>query len=387
MARHDDLTLSFGTLAVHAGQSPEPVTGAIMPPIFQTSTYVQPAVAEPLGGRYDYARIANPTREALEANVAGLEGGRHAVAFSSGLAAIEAVVKRLASGDHVVSEENVYGGTTRMFTRVLAKLGIEFTFVDASDPEAIRAAMRPSTKLVHVETPTNPLMRLCDLRAAAAAAHDGGALLMVDNTFATPFNQRPLELGADVAVHSATKYLNGHSDIIGGVLVVDDDELAEEIRFVRKSTGAVPGPMDAWLCLRGLKTLHLRMRAHNENALAVARHLEAHPAIDRVLYPGLPSHPQHELAKRQMSGFSGMVAVDVGTLARAKALAEGTRLFQLAESLGGVESLISVPALMTHASVPEERRMEMGLTEGLVRLSVGIEDADDLIRDLERALA
>ena len=379
--------LRFGTLAVHAGQSPEPTTGAIMPPIFQTSTYVQPAVAEPKEGRYDYARVANPTREALEANLAGLEGGRHGVAFASGLAAIESVVKRLSAGDHVVSEENVYGGTTRMFTRVLSKLGIEFTFVDGRDADSLRAAIRPSTKIVHVETPTNPMMRLCDLRAAADAAHQAGAILMVDNTFATPFNQRPLELGADVVVHSSTKYLNGHSDIIGGVVVVNDDALAEEIRFVRKSSGAVPGPMDAWLCLRGTKTLALRMRAHNENAAAVAAFLDGHKKVDRVLYPGLASHPQHELARKQMTGFSGMVSVDVGTLARAKALAENTEIFQLAESLGGVESLISVPALMTHASVPEARRLQMGITDGLVRLSVGIEDRDDLLDDLERALA
>jgi cystathionine beta-lyase/cystathionine gamma-synthase len=386
MTDPDQRALRFGTLAVHAGQSPEPVTGAIMPPIFQTSTYVQPSVAEPKEGRYDYARVANPTREALEANVAGLEGGKHGVAFSSGLAAIESVVKRLSAGDHVVSEENVYGGTMRMFNRVLAKLGIQFTWVEAGDGTAIRNAMRPSTRIVHVETPTNPMMRLCDLRAAADAAHAGGALLMVDNTFATPFNQRPLELGADVVVHSSTKYLNGHSDIIGGVLVVNDDALAEEIRFVRKSTGAVPGPMDAWLCLRGTKTLHLRMRAHNENAIAVARFLEEHPKVDRVMYPGLPSHPQHALATKQMSGFSGMVSIDVGTLERARALAEHVHLFQLAESLGGVESLISVPALMTHASVPEDRRKEMGITNGLVRLSVGIEDVQDLLDDLDRAL-
>ncbi|HEX9709897.1 MAG TPA: PLP-dependent transferase [Candidatus Thermoplasmatota archaeon] len=377
----------FGTLAVHAGQEPEPVTGAIMTPVFQTSTYVQPAVASPREGRYDYARVANPTREALEANVAALEGGRHGIAFSSGLAAIEAVVKRLSAGDHVVSEENVYGGTMRMFSRVLAKLGLEFTFVDSRDPERIRAAVRPETRVIHVETPTNPMMRLADIRAAAGIAHDAGALLMVDNTFATPFNQRPLQLGADVVVHSTTKYLNGHSDIIGGMVVVDDDTLAEEIHFVRKSSGAVPGPMDAWLCLRGTKTLHVRMRAHNENGLAVARYLEEHPGVDRVLYPGLASHPQHELATRQMSGWSGMVAVDVGTLERARSLAENTRVFQLAESLGGVESLISVPALMTHASVPEAKRREMGVSEGVVRLSVGIEDLADLLEDLEGALA
>jgi cystathionine beta-lyase/cystathionine gamma-synthase len=376
----------FATRAVHAGQAPEPVTGAIMPPIFQTSTYVQPAIAEPLGGICDYARVANPTREALERNLAALESGAHGIAFSSGLAAIEAVVKRLSAGDHIVSEENTYGGTTRMFTRVLAKLGLEFTFVDSRDPDAIAAAMRPESRLVHVETPTNPMMRLCDIRAAADIAHAGGAILMVDNTFASPFNQRPLELGADVAMHSTTKYLNGHSDIIGGALVVRDDELAEEIRFVRKSSGAVPGPMDAWLCLRGTKTLHLRMAAHNSNGMAVARHLEAHPGVDRVLYPGLPSHPQHELATKQMHGFTGMISVDVGSLDRARGLVEHTRIFQLAESLGGVESLISVPSLMTHASVPKEMRERAGVTDGLVRLSVGIEDVDDLLADLDQAL-
>ena len=376
----------FATRAVHAGQEPEAETGAIMPPIFQTSTYVQPDVAKPKKG-YDYARVQNPTREALERNVAALERGRHGIAFSSGLAAIECVGKCLSAGDHIVSEENTYGGVLRMFTRVFAKLGLEFTFVDTRDPERIRAAMRPSTRLVHVETPTNPLMRICDIGAAADIAHGADALLMVDNTFASPFNQRPLELGADITVHSSTKYLNGHSDIIGGILAVNDDELAEEIRFVRKSTGAVPGPMDAWLCLRGTKTLHVRMARHNENGLAVARHLEQHAAGARVIYPGLPSHPQHALASQQMEGFTGMVAVDLGTPDRARTLARKTRLFQLAESLGGVESLVSVPALQTHASVPADLRRAMGVTEGLVRLSVGIEDLDDLIEDLDQALA
>ena len=376
----------FGTLAVHAGQEPEPETGAIMPPIFQTSTYVQPDVAKPKKG-YDYARVKNPTREALEGNVAALEGGKHGIAFASGLAAIEAVVKRLSAGDHIVSEENTYGGVTRMFTRVLEKLGLEFSFVDTRDPDRIREAMRPHTRLVHVETPTNPLMRICDIRAAADIAHDGGALLMVDNTFASPFNQRPLDMGADVTVHSSTKYLNGHSDIIGGILVVNDDELAEEIHFVRKSSGAVPGPMDAWLCLRGTKTLHVRMARHNENGLAVARYLEEHPAVSRVVYPGLDSHPQHELASRQMSGFTGMVALDLGDPDQARAVATRTRVFQLAESLGGVESLVSIPALQTHASVPRDLREAMGVTEGLVRLSVGIEDLEDLLEDLDQALA
>ncbi len=376
----------FATLAIHAGVEPEPVTGAVMTPIFQTSTYVQPALAEPKAGRFDYGRTANPTRDALEASIAALENGRHGVAFASGLSAIETILKRLSAGDHVVSEENTYGGTTRLFTRVLARLGIEFTFVDTRDSERVAAAMRPTTKLVHVETPTNPMMRICDLRAVADVAHAGGALLSVDNTYASPYNQRPLELGADVVVHSSTKYVNGHSDVIGGLVVVRDDALADELRFLQNASGAVPGPMDCFLTLRGIKTLHLRMERHNANGLAVARWLEAHPRVDRVIYPGLPSHEQHALAKQQMSGFAGMVSIDVGTLARAKALTEGLRWFALAESLGGVESLVSVPALMTHASVPEERRAAMGVTPGLVRLSVGIEDAADLLEDLEQAL-
>ena len=379
--------LRFGTLAVHAGVSPEPTTGAIMTPIFQTSTYVQPAVGEPLQGSYDYGRTANPTREALEASIAALENGSRGIAFSSGLAAIEAIVKRLSAGDHVVSEENTYGGTTRMFNHVLSRFGIEFSYVDTRDSGAIAQALRPNTKLVHVETPTNPMMRLCDLREAADLAHDAGALLSVDNTFASPCNQRPLEIGADFVVHSSTKYINGHSDVIGGLVAVREEELAEELFFIRKSSGAVPGPMDCWLTLRGIKTLHLRILRHNENGLTVARYLEDHPAVDRVLYPGLESHPQHELAARQMTGFTGMVSVDVGTLERAKTMTEQLRVFALAESLGGVESLISVPALMTHASVPQDRREAMGITPGLVRLSLGIEDQADLLDDLERVLA
>jgi len=384
MSQKPDRSFSFATRAIHAGQEPDPTTGAIMPPIYQTSTYRQPELGRHLG--YEYARVQNPTREALEGNLAGLEGGRHGIAFASGLSAIEAVIKTLDAGDHVVSEENTYGGTNRMFTRVLARLGIQFTFVDSRDPDQVRDAMRPETRLVHVETPTNPMMRLCDLEALAEIAHEGDAHLMVDNTFSTPFNQRPLELGADIVVHSTTKYLNGHSDVIGGALVLDDDDLAEEILFVRKSTGAVPGPMDAWLVLRGTKTLHLRMQAHNANGLAVARFLEGHERTEAVHYPGLPSHPQHELAMRQMSGFTGMVSVELGDGDRARRFVEGTRLFALAESLGGVESLIGVPALMTHASVPPDRRAAMGVTDGLVRLSVGIEGIDDLLADLEAAL-
>lgn len=379
----------FGTRAIHAGQSPEPVTGAIMPPVFQTSTYVHPALGEPRSGPqgvYDYSRATNPTREALEAQVASLESGRHGVSFSSGMAAIEAVLKTLSAGDHVVSEANTYGGTYRLFTRVLSRLGIEFSFVDTREPDAVRDAVRPDTRLLFVETPTNPLMRLCDLEAMADIAGSVDALLCVDNTFASPYNQRPLEHGAHLVVHSTTKYLNGHSDLVGGIVVASDDDLAEDIRFVRLSTGAIPGPMDAWLCLRGAKTLHLRMERHNINGLAVARYLEGHPSVEAVHHPGLESHPQRELAARQMSGFGGMVSADLGSDERARTLVEGTRIFALAESLGGIESLISVPSLMTHASVPEEERVKMGITDGLVRLSVGVEDTEDLLADLDQAL-
>lgn len=375
----------FATRAVHAGQQPDPTTGAIMPPVYQTSTYVQDALGHPRLG-YEYARVQNPTRHAMEANIAALEGARHGIAFSSGLAAIEAVVKRLSHGDHVVSEENTYGGTTRLFAQVLSRFGIEFTFVDSRDPDAVRDAIRPNTKLIHLETPTNPMMRLCDLGAIGAIARERGIHLMVDNTFATPYNQRPLELGATIVVHSTTKYLNGHSDVVGGIVVTDDDVVADELRFLQKSAGAVPGPWDAWLVLRGTKTLHVRMERHNSNGQRIAEFLEAHPAVERVHYPGLPSHPQHELAKRQMRGFTGMMSMDLGTAQRARKVVESTRIFSLAESLGGVESLIGHPASQTHAAVPPERRAAMGITDSLVRLSVGIEDVDDLIEDLDQAL-
>ena len=378
--------LGFGTQAVHAGVSPEPVTGAIMTPIFQTATYVQNAVCEPNKGSYDYGRTANPTREALEASIAVLENGSSGVAFSSGLAAIEAIVKRLSAGDHVISEENTYGGTTRLFSKIMSRLGLEFTFIDTRDLSEVANAIRDETKLIHLETPTNPLMRISNIAKLASLAHDAGALLSVDNTFASPFNQRPLELGADFTVHSSTKYLNGHSDVIGGLIALRDSELTEELLFIRKSSGAVPGPMDCWLTLRGIKTLHVRMRQHNANGLAIAKYLENHPDVDKVYYPGLESHPQYALAVEQMNGFTGMVSVDVGTLERAKALTEQLSIFSVAESLGGVESLISVPALMTHASVPEDRRSAMGINPGFVRLSVGIEEEADLINDLEGVL-
>ena len=378
-----DSTGRFATRCVHAGQSPEAVTGAITTPVFLTSTYVQEGLGRHKG--YEYARLQNPTREASEANVAALEGGRHGIAFSSGLAAFECLAKTVAPGGHIVSEENTYGGTTRMFMEVFSRLGITFTLVDTRDPDAVRGALRPETRLVLLETPSNPLMRITDIEAVARITREHGALLCVDNTFASPFNQNPLALGADAVVHSTTKYLGGHSDILGGMLVVDDGDLAAELHFVRKSTGPIPGPLDSWLTLRGTKTLHLRMTRHNENATLVAEFLAGHPAVRAVHYPGLASHPEHELAQRQMRGFSGMLSLDLST-DDARRLAEGTRLFRLAESLGGVESMICVPSLMTHAAVPEELRLRMGITDGLVRLSVGIEDGRDLIEDLADAL-
>ena len=376
----------FGTRAVHAGQAPEPRTGAIMTPVYLTSTYVQDGVAEPREG-HEYARVTNPTRTALEANLAALEGGTAGRAFASGLAAIESVLKAtLSAGDHVVCGDNLYGGSERLF-RFWERYGVRFSFIDTTDPETLRSALREGSKLVFIETPTNPLMRLTDIETAATAAHEAGALLAVDNTFATPWLQRPLGLGADFAIHSTTKYLGGHSDLIGGAVVVRSPELAEALGWQQMATGAVPGPLDCFLLLRSTKTLPVRMRTHCDNAARIAVFLDEHPAVERVLYPGLPDHPQHDLARVQMQGFGGMITLDLGTGERAERVARGTRLFALAESLGGVESLISVPARMTHASVPAERRARMGLTDGLVRLSVGIEDPDDLVEDLAEALA
>lgn len=375
----------FGTLAVHAGQEPEPRTGAIMTPIYQTSTYVQDGVAQPRDG-HEYARVTNPTRTALEANLAALEGGVAARAFGSGLAAIEAILKAtLSAGDRVVCGDNLYGGSERLF-RFWERYGIRFEFVDSTDIDAFRARLGSGARLVFLETPTNPLMQLTDIEACATIAHDAGALLVVDNTFATPWLQRPIELGADVVVHSSTKYLGGHSDVIGGAVVVNSESLDESLGWQQMATGAVPGPLDCFLLLRSTKTLHVRMRAHCDNASRIAVWLDDHPGVDRVLYPGLPGHPQHDLARRQMRGFGGMITLDLRTPERAEAMAGRTRLFALAESLGGVESLISVPGRMTHASVPAERREAMGLTDSLVRLSVGIEEPEDLIADLSTAL-
>ena len=379
-----DLVRRFATRAVHAGQAPDPLAGAVMTPIYQTSTYIQDGLGRNKG--YEYARTRNPTREALERNVAALEGGRHGFAFGSGLAAVDTVMKLLSAGDHVVCGENVYGGTHRQMTHIWARLGLTFTFVDGGDLSEVRAAITKQTKMVYAETPTNPMMRLCDLAATGEIAQRAGALFVVDNTFATPCFQRPLELGADIVLHSTTKYLNGHSDMVGGLLITARDDLAERIGFLQNSSGAVPGPFDCWLALRGTKTLALRMRQHDANGRRIADVLSKHPKVEKVYYPGLPSHPQHDLACRQMAGFGGMLSIELGDVGRARRMVERTKIFVLAESLGGVESLVGHPASMTHASVPPDLKRKMGLTDSLVRLSVGIEDVEDLIADLDQAL-
>ena len=378
-------TARFSTICIHAGQVPDPSTGAIITPIYQTSTYVQDALGQHKG--YEYGRTQNPTRSALEGNLAALEGGRAAFAFASGLAATSTLLELFDSGDHIVAMDDVYGGTFRLFERVRRRsAGLDFSWVDLTDPAAFEAAIKPNTKMVWIETPTNPLLKIVDIAAIAAIAKKRGLLVVVDNTFSSPMVQRPLEHGADIVMHSATKYLNGHSDMVGGVLVVGDNaELAEKMAFLQNSIGAVQGPFDSFLALRGLKTLHLRMRAHCENALALAQWLETHPAIERVVYPGLASHPHHALARRQMEGGGGIVTIFVkGGLEGAKRFCERTKLFTLAESLGGVESLMNYPDEMTHASV---RGTELAVPEELVRLSVGIEGVDDLIADLDSALA
>ncbi|MBV8600462.1 MAG: cystathionine gamma-synthase [Candidatus Eremiobacteraeota bacterium] len=376
--------MRFSTRAIHAGQDPDPATGATIVPIYQTSTYTLEAVGVTKG--YDYSRTVNPTRVALERQLAALEDARHCSAFGSGMAATAAVLNLLGAGDHVVVTDDLYGGTYRLFSRVLSRYGLEFTYVDMSDLTEIRAAVRPNTKLFWVETPTNPLLKLIDVRAVAELRRPG-QIVAVDNTFATPYLQSPLALGADVVVHSTTKYIGGHSDAIGGAAMTNDDAIAETIKFHQNAVGGVPGPMDAYLVMRGAKTLALRMREHDRNAQAVAEFLAASPDVERVNYPGLETHPQHALAKRQMRGFGGMLSFALrGPAQRALDFVKCTKLFSLAESLGGVESLISIPSRMTHGSIPKEERERRGVTDGLVRLSVGIEDVEDLIEDLGQAL-
>ena len=376
--------MAFSTDCIHAGQEPEPQTGAVTIPIYQTSTYVQPELGRHKG--YEYARTQNPTRAALEANLAALERGKNGHCFASGMSATDTVFRLLQSGDHVVAGENLYGGSYRLFSRVLEKFGLQFTYVDTSNVQSVRQAMKPNTRLVFLETPTNPMMTITDLAACAEVAHGHGALVVVDNTFCSPYLQRPIELGADIVVHSTTKFINGHSDSVGGVVVTNSDELGERIGFLQNAVGAILSPFDSWLVLRGVKTLAVRMKQHEENGRAMAHYLANQRKVQKVYYPGLPDHPQHDLARRQMNGFGSMISFELGSKENAKKFLDRVRLCSLAESLGGVETLISHPETMTHASVPIETRQRLGITSGLVRISVGIEDLEDLMADLDGAL-
>ena len=376
--------MGFKTDCVHAGQSPEEKTGAVNTPIFQTSTYKQDGIGKHRG--YEYARTANPTREALERNVAALEKGKFGIAYSSGMAATDTILRLFGPGDEIICTDNVYGGTYRLFELVLKQYGYVFKFVDTSDLENVEAALSPKTRLVFLESPTNPMLRVTDIRAVADMAHARGATVCVDNTLMSPYLQQPLELGADIVVHSTTKFLNGHSDMVGGIVVLNDTEKAQKLRFLQNAVGAVPGPMDCYLALRGTKTLAVRMKQHEENARELAKYLAKHPALESVNYPGLPDHPQHELAKKQARGFGALISFDTGSLENADKVLKATRVFTLAESLGGVESLISHPATMTHGSVPPAEKLKLGVTPGLVRISVGIEDVEDLEADLDHAL-
>jgi cystathionine beta-lyase/cystathionine gamma-synthase len=376
--------MGFRTDAIHAGQEPDPTTGAVTVPIYQTSTYVQESIGKHKG--FEYARTQNPTRMALEKNVAVLERGVAAYAFASGMAATTAITQLLLKqGDHAVCSDNVYGGTFRLFDKIVRHYGVEFTYVNTSTLSDVTPAIRPNTRMVFIETPTNPIMSITDIRGVSAIAHQSGCRVVVDNTFMTPYFQLPLELGADIVIHSTTKYLNGHSDSVGGVVVLKRQDDAEQLQFIQNAAGAILSPFDSWLVMRGIKTLPVRMEAHNSNGMAVANFLANKKEVKKIYYPGLPNHPGHELAKKQMSGFGGMIAIDLGSLDRAKRFLEQVKLCSLGESLGGVETLISHPATMTHASVPAEERHRLGITDGLVRLSVGIEDVEDLVADLEKA--
>jgi cystathionine gamma-lyase/cystathionine beta-lyase/cystathionine gamma-lyase/homocysteine desulfhydrase len=376
--------MNFSTKAIHAGQEPDPATGAVSVPIYQTSTYAQEGLGRHKG--FEYARTQNPTRLALEKNLAALESGRGCFAFASGMAATNAVMTLLKAGDHVIVSDNTYGGTFRLFDKVLRNFGLEFSYVDAREPQNVEDAARPETRMVFIETPTNPVMSLVDIHAVSEITRRRGLRLVVDNTFMSPFFQRPLEMGADIVVHSTTKYLNGHSDSVGGAVIVNDEEDLQKLAFIQNAAGAILSPMDSWLVMRGTKTLAVRMREHDKNGRLVAQFLSEHPGVEKVYYPGLKSHPQYELARRQMSGFGGMISFETGSLDNARRVLEGVRLCTLGESLGGVETLISHPATMTHASVPEAERNRLGITDGLVRVSVGIEEAEDIIRDLDNAL-
>ncbi len=376
--------MGFSTDCIHAGNAPDPTTGAVAVPIYQTSTYVQQGIGKHKG--YEYARTQNPTRAALEQNLTVLEGGLGAKAFASGMAAITAISTLVKQGDHIVCSNMTYGGTYRYYTKILARYGVEFSFVDTARPEEVERAIRPETRMLHLESPTNPTMQLCDIALLAELAHRVGAVVVVDNTFASPYLQKPLALGADIVVHSTTKFLNGHSDSVGGIAIAASQEHVDWLGFVQNSSGAILSPMDSWLVLRGIKTLVVRMERHESNGREIALHLSRHPKVRTVFYPGLPDHPQHALAKKQMSGFGSMISFELGSLENATAFLAKVRLCSLGESLGGVETLISHPATMTHASIPEAERTRLGVTPGLVRISVGIEDVADLAADLDQAL-
>lgn len=376
--------MGFATTAIHAGQQPDPTTGSVIVPLYQTSTYAQEGLGKHKG--YEYARTQNPTRSAVEQNLAALENAEFGLCFASGMAAIDTVLRLVKSGEHVIVSDNTYGGTFRLFNRVLVDYGIEFSYVDTTAAANVEAALKPNTKMVFLETPTNPVMSVTDLREVSEIAHRVGAIVVCDNTFMSPALQQPLNEGCDIVLHSTTKYLNGHSDSVGGAVITNDAQIHEKLAFLQNSVGAILSPFDSWLILRGTKTLALRMKAHDENGRLVAAFLQEHPNVRKVYYPGLTEHPQHELAKRQQTGFGGMIAFDTGSLENAKTVLEAVRLCTLAESLGGVETLISHPATMTHASVPHEKREQLGITDGLVRISVGVEDVEDIIQDLDQAL-
>ena len=378
--------MKFDTKVVRAAIKPDPTTGAIVPPLYQTATYVLPEVGRDLG--FDYTRSANPTRQLLEENLAAIEGGKYGICFSSGMSAVDSCMKLLKSGDHVICSDDVYGGVSRHFDNILVRYGLEFTYVNTSEPEKVKAAIQPNTKMLWVETPTNPLLKVTDLEAMAKIAKENDLIYGVDSTFATPVFLRPLEFGADIVMHSTTKYISGHNQLIGGIVITNRDDIFEEMKYVQKTIGAVPSPFDCWLTLLGVKTLHLRMAKHAENGQIVAEFLEAHPKVAQVTYPGLSSHPQHEIAKEQMSGFSGMISFELtGGISAGEKAMNSVKLCSLAESLGSVETMITHPATMTHADVPVEERHARGLTDGMVRISVGIEDPEDIVADLEQALA
>jgi cystathionine beta-lyase/cystathionine gamma-synthase len=385
MTSYNPSEFGFATRAIHAGQDPEELTGAVTVPLYQTSTYAQEAIGQHKG--FEYARTQNPTRFAWEASIANLEQGNAGFAFGSGMAAVNAVITLLSAGDHIVCAEDMYGGTFRLFDKVMKRFGLEFSVVDMTSKEAVEAAIIPGkTKMLYTESPTNPMMKLTDLKMLAELAHHHHALLVVDNTFASPYFQKPITLGADIVLHSATKYLGGHSDLVSGVVIAAHENIAQELRFIQNAAGAVPGPFECWLCLRSVKTLAIRMNQHEANAKIIADYCEHHPMVIATHYPGLQSHPQHALAKEQMSGFGGMISIELGTLEKAKAFTNAVRLFTLAESLGGVESLVCHPVSMTHGSIPKEQREKLGITDSLVRLSVGIENIDDLLKDIAQAL-